>query len=54
VLERHGLDFETVYRHERSHCRGWKHDADGKTISTAADEKALTEYGRRRAIEIAE
>jgi hypothetical protein len=52
VLERHGLDFETVYRHERGHCNGYRHDEAGKTITTTPQEKALMEYGDRRAIEL--
>lgn len=56
VLEAYGLSYDVVFRHERAHCNGFRHDESGKTVKNDASKppsimdmgSPLLELGQRR------
>jgi len=62
VLKSYGYSYDVVWRHERAHCLGWRHDDNGKTIKEASKPtdavivqdtaSTLLKYAQRRAKEL--
>jgi hypothetical protein len=50
ILNRQRMSYDAVFRHERAHCLGWRHDQYGKPVVDMSG--PLIELGHRRLREI--